>query len=561
MARTHNAAGSRRERVGQHAIEGFLFGLLFTVTAWGANPGGIAAFPQAGGPAPMDFGNQEVGTHSPSHSFKLFNTGATVLVFHTIQATANFAETDTCKPAVSVGGNCEISVTFDPTTVGPLAGTLTVSTNAVGPPYIVKLSGTGTTSPPTVSPVSLSYGDQSVGGTSAPQEVTLTNNAALSLTVTRVSASSGWTQTNNCQPSVAPKANCIIKVSFQPASGGQLNGTLTINDYANDSPQTVALDGIGATPAVRLSESVLTFSGQSVSTTSSSKSVTLTNTGNSTLTNLTITASGDFAQTNNCGGSVGASGSCKIDVTFTPTANGNRTGAVVFTDNASGSPQQVSLRGTGGGVAKVSLSATNLTFSAQTSSTNNAAQSVTLTNTGEATLTNLIIDASGDFAQTNNCAASLAVSASCTINVTFKSTGNGNRTGALTLMDSASDSPQTVSLSGTAVAAAGGLSLSTSNLTFPNQPVGTRSSSPQVTVQNTTNQPLNIATIVIGGANNGDFSLIHNCGNSLAPSAACQITVTFNPSAAGTRTASVIIVDDAANSPQMISLTGTGVGP
>jgi hypothetical protein len=72
---------------------------------------------------------------------------------------------------------------------------------------------------------------------------------------------------------------------------------------------------------------------------------------------------------------------------------------------------------------------------------------------------------------------------------------------------------------------------------------------------------VNITTIVIGGANNGDFSLMHNCGNSLASSAACQITVTFNPSAAGTRAASVIIVDDAANSPQMISLTGTGVGP
>ncbi|MGD0225419.1 MAG: choice-of-anchor D domain-containing protein [Terriglobia bacterium] len=560
MGRTHNAAGSRRERVGQHAIEGFLFGLLFTVTAWVANPGGIAAFPQAGGPAPMNFGNQEVGTHSPGHSFKLFNTGATVLVFHTVQATANFGETDTCKPSVPVGGNCEISVTFDPTTVGPLTGTLTVTTNAVGPPYIVKLSGTGTTSPPTVSPVSLSYGDEAVGGTSAPQEVTLTNNAALSLTVTRVSASSGWTQTNNCQPSVAPKANCIIKVSFQPASGGQLNGTLTINDYANDSPQTVALDGIGAAPAVRLSEAILNFSGQSVSTTSSSKSVTLTNTGNATLTNLTITASGDFAQTNNCGASVGASGSCKIDVTFTPTAKGNRTGAVTFTDNASGSPQQVSLRGTGGGAAKARLSTASLTFSGQPGSANNSSQSVTLTNTGDETLTNLIINASGDFAQTNNCADSLAASASCTINVTFKSTGNGNRTGALTFTDNASDSPQSVSLSGTA-ATAGGVLLSTSNLTFPNQPVGTRSSSPQVTVQNTTNQPVNITTIVIGGANNGDFSLMHNCGNSLASSAACQITVTFNPSAAGTRAASVIIVDDAANSPQMISLTGTGVGP
>jgi len=552
-------------RESRRAIEGLLLAILFGVAGWDATPAWITAFPQGGGPAPMDFGNQEVGTHSPSHSFKLFNTGATVLVFHSVQATANFGETDTCKPAVSVGGNCEISVTFDPTTVGPLTGTLTVTTNATGPPYVVKLSGTGTTSPPTVSPISVSFENQSVGSTSNPQEVTLTNNGALSLTVTRVSASSGWTQTNNCQPSVAPKANCIIKVSFQPASGGPLSGTLAISDYANDSPQTVALSGTGAAPVVRLSETVLNFGGQAVSTTSSSKSVTLTNSGNATLTNLAINASGDFSQSNNCGASVGASGSCKIDVTFAPTAKGDRTGAVTFTDSASGSPQQVVLRGTGGGSAKVGLSTSSLTFSAPAGAANSASQSVTLTNTGDATLNNLTVNASGDFAQTNNCAESLVANVSCTINVSFRPAGNGNRTGTLTFTDSAGDSPQTVSLSGTSAAApaaaTGGLSLSTSNLTFPNQALGTRSSSPQVDVHNTSNQSVNITTIVIGGANNGDFSLIHSCGNSLAPSAACQITVTFNPSATGTRTAQVIIVDDAANSPQMISLTGTGVAP
>jgi hypothetical protein len=559
-----HAAGNRRERVRHSAFEGFIFGILLSIIAWGANPAAIAAFPQGGGPAPMDFGNQEVGTHSPSHSFKLFNTGATVLVFHSVQATVNFGETDTCKPSVSVGGNCDISVTFDPTTVGPLTGTLTVTTNAAGPPYVVKLSGTGTTSPPTVSPISVSFEDESVGSTSNPQQVTLTNNGGVSLTVTRVSASSGWTQTNNCQPSVAPKANCIIKVSFQPASAGPLSGTLSISDYANDSPQTVALSGTGAAPVVRLSETVLNFGGQAVSTTSSSKSVTLTNSGNATLTNLAINASGDFSQSNNCGASVGASGSCKIDVTFAPTAKGERTGAVTFTDSASGSPQQVALRGSGGGSAKVSLSTASLTFSGQAGAASSPAQPVTLTNTGDATLNNLTVNASGDFVQTNNCAQSLVANVSCTINVSFRPAANGNRTGALTFTDSAGDSPQSVSLSGTAAApaaAAGGLSLSTSNLTFPNQALGTRSSSSQVTVQNTSNQPVNITTIVIGGANNGDFSLIHNCGNSLARSAECQITVTFNPSASGTRTASVIIVDDAANSPQMISLNGTGVAP
>ena len=129
---------------------------------------------------------------------------------------------------------------------------------------------------------------------------------------------------------------------------------------------------------------------------------------------------------------------------------------MTFTDNASGSPRQVTLPL---GRAKASLSAASLTFSAQTSATNNASQSVTLTNTGDQTLTNLIVNSSGEFAQTNNCANSLAASASCTINVTFKPTGNGNRTGALTFTDNASDSPQTVSLSARR-ACGGGVSVS-----------------------------------------------------------------------------------------------------
>jgi len=91
----------------------------------------------------------------------------------------------------------------------------------------------------------------------------------------------------------------------------------------------------------------LTFGNQAVGTTSPAQTLTLTAAGTETLTITSVVPSGDFGQTNTCGTSVAAGATCTISVTFTPTATGTRTGAITITDNASGSPQTVSLTGTG----------------------------------------------------------------------------------------------------------------------------------------------------------------------------------------------------------------------
>jgi len=101
------------------------------------------------------------------------------------------------------------------------------------------------------------------------------------------------------------------------------------------------------TPTARLSPSSLTFSPQGVGTTSAAKSVTLSNTGNASLAIASISASGDFGQTNDCGATLAAGANCTINVTFTPTAAGERSGTLSVADNALGSPHTVSLTGTG----------------------------------------------------------------------------------------------------------------------------------------------------------------------------------------------------------------------
>jgi hypothetical protein len=197
---------------------------------------------------------------------------------------------------------------------------------------------------------------------------------------------------------------------------------------------TEAIPAPADSPAESLSPVSLTFPSQAIGTSSNPQSVTLSSTGSAALAISSIAASGDFSQTNNCGASLATGNNCTINVTFTPTATGTRTGAVTITDNATGSPHVVNLSGTGTGTAPVvSLSTTTLALGSQPVGTTSAAQTVTLSNTGNATLNITSIAITGtnasDFAQTNTCGSSVAAGADCTINVTFKPSGLRNAQG------------------------------------------------------------------------------------------------------------------------------------
>src|SRR6266850_1915925 len=317
----------------------------------------------------------------------------------------------------------------------------------------------------------------------------------------------------------------------------------------------LTLPPLGPAPAVSLSPPSLTFSSQLVGTTSAAQVVTLTNSGNATLSITQIVASGDFAQTNTCGSSLGAGANCTISVTFIPTATGTRTGAVTLTDNASGSPQTVALSGTGTATPPVlSLSTSSLSFGSQAVGNASAAQVVTLSNSGGAlSISSIAVTGTnaGDFSQSNTCGSSVAGGANCTISVTFKPTAAGSRSAAVSITDNATGSPQTVSLSGTGTATPPGVSLSTSSVNFGNQAVNTSSGAQTVTLSNTGGSSLSITGIAISGTNAGDFTQSNTCGTSVGAGANCTISVTFKPTAAGSRTGTMSITDNAAGSPQI----------
>jgi hypothetical protein len=210
------------------------------------------------------------------------------------------------------------------------------------------------------------------------------------------------------------------------------------------------------------------------------------------------------------------------------------------------------------GAPAAAVSPSNLAFGNQKVGTTSAAQTVTITDSGQAPLTVGAIATSGDFAQTNTCGAlpaTLAPGASCAVAVTFAPTTTGARTGALTVTDNAPGSPQAVALSGTGTAPAA--SLSPTSLNFGTVKVGTTSAPQTVTLTNT-----GTATLVVSGvAASGDFAAVAGAGcASLAPGARCTITVTFAPTAAGTRAGALSVADDAPGSPQTVALSGSGKG-
>jgi hypothetical protein len=305
----------------------------------------------------------------------------------------------------------------------------------------------------------------------------------------------------------------------------------------------------------------LNFGNQNDGTKSPPQTITVTNTGNSTLTvssvQITGTNHSDFSQTNTCtSGGVAPQSTCAINVTFSPTISGTENATVTVSDNAPDSPESTTLTGVGVGAGPaVTLSPTNLTFATQLVGTTSPVQNVTLTNTGSALLSITSIATTGDFAQTNNCGATVAVNASCTISVTFTPTTINTRTGTVLVTDNAPASPQTVTLTGTGTY----VSYTPASLTFGAQTVGTTSAPQTISFTNDATTKLTIKSIVITGANNTDFSETNNCGTSLPPKASCTITVTFTPTAKGLRTADVTVSDFlGGNTTQSIPLSGTG---
>jgi hypothetical protein len=195
----------------------------------------------------------------------------------------------------------------------------------------------------------LSFGGTLVGTNSSPQSITLTNTGTATLNINSIVPSGDFSETDTCQPSVAPSGMCSINVTFTPTAVWSRGGTIVITDNAKNGPQQVVpLVGMGNSGAqATLSSQSLSFANQQVGTSSPVQNVTLTNTGAAVLNINSIVSSGDYSQTNTCGPSLAVEASCTISVTFTPSYASSRPGFITVNDSDPSFLQTVTLSGRG----------------------------------------------------------------------------------------------------------------------------------------------------------------------------------------------------------------------
>jgi len=338
-----------------------------------------------------------------------------------------------------------------------------------------------------------------------------------------------------------------FQVSYSASSTA---GTVTDSGTASTAFITNALYSVSNNS---WTESGITWSNQPQTVTSSTTPVsTSINYGTGILTNFDATAPAQSVTGSSPLLSLEISGICSVCTSN----NSNYQVQYASRTNGTTSYQPSLMLVT---IPGLSYSPSSISFGSQPQGVTSAAQTITVTNNGLATITFSAIVASSPFAQTNNCSPTLASGASCTVNVTFTPTSIGTASGNVTFSDNDPGTTQTVALSGTGTS--GPIpSLSPSSLSFGNVTVNTTSSSQAVTLSNSASAgaALTSISISITGTNASQFSQTNNCPTSLAVGTSCTINVSFTPSAAASASASLSVSDNYTSSPQTSTLSGTG---
>ena len=510
--------------------------------------------------------SQAVGVASPPLTVTLRNMGSSAMPITSITPTpADYAETNTCSTTLAAAEECVITVTFTPTATGSRAGTLTVLQGGVSSG--VTLTGSGVSQPfLTLTPATIVFPDQSVDTASPYQVVTVGNSGSTSLTLnaSAFSIASPFAQTNNCPASLAANATCTVNIAFLPTQEGAFSGDMFVSSNTNFmSNTTVTLSGTGfiGTPALTLSSAGLVFNPQTIGTTSTTQYVSVVNTSNTQVTIFGESVTGDYTLTG-CIQTLSPGQTCLVRVAFVPTATGTRSGVVTLTDSTPLKTHTFTVTGTGvAATSTLSIDPPSLAFAGMGVGAESGNLTIQVTNTGDFSVNITRVFTTGDFRlYTTGCVQNLRAAGICNITVQFVPTAVGARSGSVVLEDTATGSPQSVTLTGTGLATSAAAIVSPDNFNLGTQAVGTTSAiTDTVTLTNIGNVPLTISSVTFAGANPGDFQIgSQDCtGSPVAPGRTCYVQPTFTPSAASARSATMSF-NDAAGA-QTVTLTGTGV--
>jgi hypothetical protein len=526
--------------------------VALSVSGDGIVPGQLVATPSS-----VSFGNVTTGS-TQNQTVTLTNSGGTsASVSQASVMGAGLSISGLTLPlSLGAGQSASLQLRFSPTSAGAVTGSLNIASTAGNGNLSLAVTGTGV-APGALAfnPNSVSFGSVSVGS-SQSQSVTITNAGGSAVTITTATATgTGFTVSGLATPlTLTPGQSSGFTVTFSPQAAGSASGSLAL--ASNIANVNLALTGsgqavgsLGANPASIAFGSVQLGSNQA-------QTITLTNSGSSSVVISQISASGTGFSLNGTSTPVtlGAGLSTTFTVTFTPSAAGAATGNVAITSTATNPSLSVGLSGTGVTAGTLAASPTSIGFgSVQVGNTQS--QTERLTNSGGSILHISTATVTGAGFGTSGLSVPTTLNAgqSLTFNVTFTPSGGGAANGSLTLSADGSVPSLSVALSGTGTTP-GQLSVNPATANFGNVTVGaTQNQAGSITASS--------ASVTVSGvsSSNPEFTLTGlTLPMTLSAGQSAPFTLKFAPQASGTASATITFTSNATNPPVTESLTGTG---
>ncbi len=320
----------------------------------GTGVSGVVAGPFSITPPILNFGPVVVGATANSSPFQITvaNAGNSTMILGggRISGSSEYRiAMDGCSASLAANSACAVVITFTPKASGAESGLFSITGGGVT--LGTELQGNGQAPPTdTLNTKSLQFGAQVMGTTSATQTVVIRNTGDQALT--SIGATSNLADfgvnASGCLTGIPGHQSCAVLVTFSPADVGLRTGILTIADELHT--QVVTLLGTGLAPAwvASVGPLALNFGSQGLAVPSAAQSVTLTNNGNTILSNLGFDVTPEFSVSpGSCGKSLAIGASCSPAVTFTPAVTGPQTGTLRVTGSNVGQSLETALAGVG----------------------------------------------------------------------------------------------------------------------------------------------------------------------------------------------------------------------
>jgi len=575
MARGEAVEGMSKKIAGEVRTRqgglGALLGLVLTGTGFLSGCAGLANTSNANltpqdevqiTPALLTFANVSVGQQATQVA-TLTNTGSKSVSITQLSVSSNeFTATGLATPlTLGPGESTQFKVSFKSSTVGTISGTLSAMSRGGGSTR-VKLNGNAgkTAAQLSLSTTSLKYGNVLVHGSST-QAVTLKNSGSSDVNISQLNVSgSGFSVSGVAVPFTLPAGqSAALQATFAPAAAGAATGSVTIATDAQTTSSSVALSGTGvsATYTMLLNPTSVVFGNLNVGSTAI-QTVQLSNTGNTSVTVTQVAAAGAGVSISGLAvpATIAPSQSVPLTVTFAPTAGGAVAGSVTVTNDGG---VNVVAAVTGTGVqAGLSVTPSSASFGSVVTGNTNS-QTIQIKNSGTASLTVSQVAATGSGFSVSGTSVplTLAPGQTSTFNVQYAPTAAGAVNGSVSVVSNAPNSPATVSLSGTGVAATRTLSVSPGSLSFGSVNDGSAASQ-SFAITNTGNSNVSISGVSATGTG---YSIVSSGSSvTLAPNQNVSVSVQFAPTVSGSVNGMVAIASDATGS-NGVSLSGTGVAP